>query len=126
MSAGGPSNPVGASGRDPSEVTLEAVRDGRIDIADVSIHPDTLLAQAQVAHDHGNPQLAANFRRAAELTRLDDTEILALYEALRPHRSTRAQLEERAADLETRGAVLNAALFREAAVVYARRGLLAR
>lgn len=119
-------SPVGASGRDPSEVTLEAVRDGAVDIADLSIHPDTLMRQAQVAQEHANPQLAANFRRAAELTRLSDDEILALYEALRPHRSTRQQLEDLAADLETRGAVLNAALFREAAAVYDRRGLLTR
>jgi propanediol dehydratase small subunit len=117
---------VGASGRDPAEVTLEAVRDGGVDIADLSIHPDTLLEQAQVAQDHGNPQLAANFRRAAELTRLPDEEILSLYDALRPHRSTRRQLEALADDLEARGADLNAALLREAAAVYERRGLLAR
>jgi propanediol dehydratase small subunit len=119
-------SPVGASGRDPSDVTLEAVREGTVDIADLSIHPETLLRQAQVAVDHANPQLAANFRRAAELTRLEDAEILALYEALRPHRSTREQLEALATDLEGRGASLNAALFREAAAVYERRGLLAR
>lgn len=120
------SRKVGASGRDPAEVTLEAVRDGGVDIADLSIHPDTLLEQAQVADDHGNPQLAANFRRAAELTRLPDEEILSLYDALRPHRSTQPQLEALAADLESRGATLNAALLREAAAVYERRGLLAR
>jgi propanediol dehydratase small subunit len=126
MSPDVPGSPVGASGRDPSHVTLEAVREGTVDIADLSIHPDTLLRQAEVAQEHANPQLAANFRRAAELTRLGDAEILALYEALRPHRSSRAQLEQHAADLEARGAPLNAALFREAAAVYDRRGLLAR
>ena len=120
-----PSDRVGASGRDRSEVTLDAVRDGSVEIADVSIHPDTLLDQARVANDNGNPQLAANFRRAAELTRLPDEEILALYDALRPHRSTRQRLETVAGDLEARGAPLNAALFREAAAVYERRGLLA-
>ena len=67
-----PDGTVGASGRDPSEVTLEAVRDGTVEIADLSIHPDTLLRQAQVAEDHANPQLAASFRRAAELTRFGD------------------------------------------------------
>lgn len=126
MSPDFPASPIGASGRDPSEVTLDAVREGTVDISDLSIHPDTLLRQAQVAQEHANPQLAANFRRAAELTQLSDTEILALYEALRPHRSTREQLRDLAADLDTRGASLNAALFREAAAVYERRGFLAR
>jgi propanediol dehydratase small subunit len=115
---------VGASGRDPDEVTLDAVRDGEVDIADVRIHPATLEHQAQVAADHANPQLAENFRRAAELAVLPDDEVLALYEALRPRRSTAAELLAHAARLEAAGATRNAALFREAAQVYERRGLL--
>lgn len=115
---------VGASGRNLSEVTLEAVRENEVVMADLSIHPDTLEHQAKVAQAHDNPQLAANFRRAAELTALTDEEVLALYEALRPHRSTAGELDSLARDLENRGAVLNAALFREAAEVYARRRLL--
>ena len=115
---------VGASGRDLSEVTLEAVQENAVVMADLSIHPDTLEHQAKVAEAHSNPQLAANFRRAAELTALSDEEVLALYEALRPHRSTGGVLDALARDLESRGAVLIAALFREAAEVYARRHLL--
>lgn len=115
---------VGASGRDLSEVTLEAVQENEVAMADLSIHPDTLEHQADVAEAHNNPQLAANFRRAAELTALSDEEVLALYEALRPHRSTGEELDSTARSLEDRGAVLVAALFREAAEVYARRGLL--
>jgi len=115
---------VGASGRDLSEVTLEAVRENEVVMTDLSIHPDTLEHQAKVAQAHDNPQLAANFRRAAELTALSDGEVLALYEALRPHRSTGEELDSMARSLEGRGAVLVAALFREAAEVYAQRGLL--
>lgn len=115
---------VGASGRDLSEVTLEAVQENEVAMADLSIHPNTLEHQAKVAEAHHNPQLAANFRRAAELTALTDEEVLALYEALRPHRSTGEELDSLARDLESRGAVLVAALFREAAEVYARRRLL--
>ena len=37
-----------------------------------------------IAQQHGNPQLADNLRRAAELTELPDEEVLAIYEALRP------------------------------------------
>lgn len=117
---------VGLSGRDLSEVTLDSVREGGVHMLDVSIHPLTLEHQAQVAEDHHNPQLAQNFRRAAELTALADDEVLALYESLRPHRSTADELVALAAQLESRGAVRNAALFREAAEVYSRRGLLKR
>ena len=116
---------IGASGRDPRDVTLDTVRDGSVVMADVSIHPRTLREQADVAEAHANPQLAMSFRRAAELSAFGDTEILALYEALRPHRSTRSQLEAAAVDLDSRGATLTAQLFREAAVVYERRHLLA-
>jgi propanediol dehydratase small subunit len=117
---------VGASGRDPEDVTLQRVRDGEVDIADLRIHPDQLAHQADVAQQHANPQLAENFRRAAELASLPDDEVLALYEALRPYRSTAAELRSRADALDAGGAARNAALFREAAEVYARRGLLRR
>ena len=52
--------------------------------ADIEIHPDTLRRQASVAEQHGNPQLADNLRRAAELTAFGDDEVLAIYEALGP------------------------------------------
>ncbi len=117
---------VSASGRDPDEVTVEAVRDGGVSMGDVSIHPATLRHQADVAEAHANPQLAQNLRRAAELADVDDTEVLALYEALRPHRSSADELHALAAGLQQRGAERTAALVREAADVYARRGLLRR
>lgn len=115
---------ISASGRDPERVRLDSVREGAVSMADFTIHPDTLERQAQIAEAHANPELGANFRRAAELTAFSDQQILDLYAALRPYRSTGAELEDRARDLEGRGAVACAALFREAAQVYARRGLL--
>jgi propanediol dehydratase small subunit len=72
---------------------------------------------------HANPQLAANLRRAAELTRLPDEEVLAIYEALRPGRSSAAELTALAGSLSARGLPGNAALVAEAAEVYARRRL---
>lgn len=111
------------SGRALSDVTLEAVRAGEVSTDDLRIHPETLEHQAQVAADHANPQLAANLRRAAELTALDDADVMRIYEALRPRRSTFAELEDIATWLEDRGAQINAALVREAAAVYRRRGL---
>jgi propanediol dehydratase small subunit len=112
------------SGRPAEDLTIEALHRDELGPDDVRIHPDTLEAQAQVAEAHGNPQLAENFRRAAELAMIDEGEVLALYEALRPRRCTAEELETIAAGLAGRGAPRCAALVREAATVYARRGLL--
>lgn len=115
---------VARSGRPVDEVTLDALRAGRLIPDDVRIHPDTLEHQARVADDHANPQLAANLRRAAELTALPDARVVGIYEALRPGRSTLADLVAIADELESVGAVTNAALVREAADAYESRGLL--
>jgi propanediol dehydratase small subunit len=113
------------SGRAVSELTLEAVRQGELSLPDLRIHPETLERQAAVADVHDNPQLAENLRRAAELTRLSDDEVLAIYDALRPGRSTPDRLASLAAGLAERGLPRCAALLTEAAEVYARRGLCA-
>ncbi len=113
------------SGRPVGELTLDAVRRGEISLPDLRIHPESLEHQARVAQEHGNPQLADNLRRAAELTTLGDDEVLAIYEALRPGRSTAAQLTALAASLDRRGLPRCAALLTEAAEIYARRGLTA-
>ena len=113
------------SGRPVDELTLDAVRRGEVGLADVRIHPDTLERQAVVAEQHANPQLAQNLRRAAELTRLTDEEVLAIYETLRPGRATPAELTTLADSLAARGLPGCAALVAEAAEVYARRGLSA-
>jgi propanediol dehydratase small subunit len=113
------------SGRETGELTLEAVRRGELGVSDLRIHPETLERQADIAAAHANPQLADNLRRAAELTRLPDEEVLAIYDALRPGRSTPGRLTELAAGLKERGLPRCAALLAEAAEVYARRGLCA-
>jgi len=113
------------SGKAVTELTVEAMRSGEIGVADLRIHPETLKRQAQVAERHANPQLADNLRRAAELTALPDEEVLAIYDALRPGRSTAAELAALAGSLAYRGLPRCAALVAEAAEVYARRGLVA-
>jgi propanediol dehydratase small subunit len=113
------------SGRAVGELTLDAVRRGELGVPDLRIHPETLERQAAVAAAHANPQLAENLRRAAELTRLPDEEVLAIYDALRPGRSTPERLRELGTDLAERGLPRCAALLAEAAEVYARRGLSA-
>ena len=63
--------------------------------------------------------------RAAELTAVPDDELLEVYTALRPGRSTPAALAGWAARLDGYGAHRTAAFVREAAAVYAERGLVA-
>lgn len=123
--AAGPDDVRAFSGRALDAITVDAVLAGELGPDDVRIHPDTLRRQADVAEAHGNPQLAENLRRAAELAAVPDAELLAIYEALRPRRSTRAQLEAVAARLDARAAPRCAAFVREALEVYERRGLLA-
>lgn len=104
--------------------TVAAAVDGELGLSDLRMDPAVLAHQAVVAEENGNPQLAENFLRAAELAVIDDEEVMGLYEALRPHRSTADELEALRVSLETRGASRCAELVRQAAVVYARRGLL--
>ncbi len=114
-----------ATGKKLEELTIENVLNGRITPQDVRITPDALLMQARIAEACGRKQLAQNFRRAAELTRVPDERILEIYNALRPYRSTRAELLAIADELEQKyGARINAAFVREAADVYERRGRL--
>ena len=108
------------------EVTLDAVRDGRIGAEDLRATPETLRRQAAIALAAGRPQLADNLTRAAELASLPSETILEVYTALRPNRSSAEELEQWARRLESEwGASLTAAFVREAKDVYANRGLLA-
>ena len=86
------------SGRPVSEITIDSAVNEELTAADLRIHPDTLRHQAGVAENDGNAQLADNFRRAAELASVEDADLLSIYEALRPGRSTYAQLEVIASD----------------------------
>ena len=114
------------TGRPLDDVTLAAAREGKLAVADTRATAETLGRQAEVARAAGREQLATNLERAAELTGVDDDELLAIYTALRPGRSTVDELETWAARLDELDAPRNAAFVREAAVVYVERGLLAR
>ena len=114
------------SGLRLDELTLDALRAGRLDASDMRATPETLRRQAAVAAACGRTQLAGNLERAAELTALPDDLIIAVYTALRPHRSTAAELDRWAERLATDFRAPSVAAFvREAAAVYADRGLLA-
>jgi propanediol dehydratase small subunit len=107
------------------ELTLDALRSGRLEASEMRATGATLELQAQVAVAAGRAQLAANLRRAAELTGVPDEVILEVYTALRPHRSSADELESWADRLERDfQAVATAAFVREARVVYEQRNLL--
>jgi propanediol dehydratase small subunit len=113
------------SGLGLDELTLDALRAGRIAAEDLRATPETLRHQATVARGAGREPLATNLERAAELSAVPHETILAIYTALRPHRSTAAELEAWADRLESDfDAPLTAAFVRDAAAAYAARGLL--
>ena len=107
-----------------AEVTLDALRAGRIDASEIRATPATVRLQAEVARSADRAPLAESLERAAELAGVPDDLLLAVYTALRPRRATAAELEEWAARLERHGAVKTAAFVREAAAAYDERGLL--
>lgn len=109
-----------------ADVTLDALRDGRIGSDDLRAAPETLRRQSDVALAAGRVQLADNLARAAELASVPAETILEIYTALRPHRSSAGVLEAWASRLESEWeAPLTAAFVRQATDVYAKRGLLA-
>jgi propanediol dehydratase small subunit len=113
--------------RTPGGIALDELElhGERVEAAELRATPDTLRMQADVARSSGREQLADNLVRAAELAPLPDERILEIYTALRPGRSTAAELEAWAVRLDAWQAPGTAAFVREAAQVYARRGLLA-
>ena len=111
-----------ATGLKLPDITLDKVVEGKLAFDDIKIHPDTLEYQAQIAESAGRPHLAANLRRAAELTRIPDARVLEIYNALRPYRSTKAELLTIAEELDTKyHATVCAKFVREAAQVYEKR-----
>ncbi|MFV0430411.1 MAG: diol dehydratase small subunit [Arachnia sp.] len=114
-----------ATGRVLADFTFDQVLSGDLAAEDFRIAPETLEMQAQVAESVGRNTLARNMRRAAELINVPDAELLDIYNALRPYRSTKAELHGIADRIESSyGCAVNAALIREAADVYEQRGRL--
>src|SRR5437764_5321373 len=106
------------------EITLEAVRAGRIASHDLTVDQATLRRQSAIAAQAGYRQLAANLERAAELVEIPNERLLRVYEALRPRRSTYEELLALADELEGgHRARANARLIRQAAEAYRVAGL---
>ncbi|MDR1651736.1 MAG: diol dehydratase small subunit [Synergistaceae bacterium] len=107
------------------ELTLENVESGRVTFDDFRISPDVLKIQGDIAAAVGRAQIALNFGRASEMTKIPDARILEMYNSLRPHRSTKEELLAMAEELQNQyGAAVCAGFVREAADVYQRRKLL--
>ncbi|MFM9861667.1 diol dehydratase small subunit [Pseudoxanthobacter sp. M-2] len=150
MASNGPGTPAGAPGADDDlpypiadkrpdlvrtanglgldALTVEAVVAGKIAREDIAITPEALRLQADIARRVGRDRLAENFERAAELARVPEDELMAVYELLRPGRATGPEpLLDAAAKLRRDYAADRvAALVEEAADVYVRRGLFTR
>ncbi|MBQ7791993.1 MAG: diol dehydratase small subunit, partial [Clostridia bacterium] len=90
------------SGKAFSEITFERVIQGKVTHEDFKTNADTLLMQAEIAEQAGKKQFAGNLRRAAELTRVPDEEVLKIYDKLRPNRATKQELLDITANLRTK------------------------
>lgn len=113
------------TGKDIDEITIENILSGNISPEDCRISDNMLEYQAQIQESFGNKQVAENFRRAAEMTRIPDKRILEIYNSLRPNVSTKKELLDIADELEVQyDAKINAALVKEAAEVYEKRNML--
>ncbi|MFC0228411.1 propanediol dehydratase small subunit PduE [Serratia aquatilis] len=111
-----------ATNKTLDDLTLANVLNGSVTPQDLRITPEILRIQADIARDAGRERLAMNFERAAELTAVPDDKVLDIYNALRPFRSSRDELNAIADDLEkTYNAKICAAFVREAATLYLQR-----
>lgn len=114
-----------ASGKTLDELTLDKVISGELTAADFRITKETLELQAQVADSVGRKTFGMNLRRAGELIPVPDARLLEIYNALRPYRSTKAELYAIGDELINQyGATVSGNFVKEAADVYEKRGRL--
>ena len=114
-----------STGKAFAGLSYEDVVSGQVRPEDMRISAETLEMQAAVADSVGREALARNFRRAAELIAVPDDELLVVYDALRPYRSTKDELLALADRLRQEyGCEINAEFIREAASVYESRNRL--
>jgi propanediol dehydratase small subunit len=113
------------SGRSLDDLTMDALRADQLTPEDFRISRETLDHQADAAASAGYTQQADNLRRAAEMTALSHTQVLEIYNMLRPSRSTYVELVSLADRLHSEMDMPRLAAFiREAAEVYRERGIV--
>ena len=120
-----PEEVTGSRGKPLASLTMEAVLSGEVSMEDLRITPRALEQQAQISKSVGRSTLAGNFERAAEMTRLSQEEVMAIYELLRPGRAaSKDSLLDVAQRLrDEQDAPLLADFIEEAARFYEKRGL---
>ena len=120
-----PSKVKGKRGMALSELTIEAVLEGTVDLDDLQITPEALLQQAEIAKSVGRKTLSENFERAAEMNNLPNSEVMEIYELLRPGRTeSMTTLLDAAKKIRTEYQAEKLAKFiEEAAEFYDKRGL---
>jgi len=120
-----PSKVKGKRGIALSELTMDAVLEGRVALEDLQITPEALLKQAEIAKSVGRATLSGNFERAAEMNQLPNSEVMEIYELLRPGRAgSKSTLLEAAEKIRSRYSAEGLAEFiEEAAEFYDKRGL---
>lgn len=120
-----PDRILSPTGKKLADMKIEQIYDGTLTAEDLRIAPETLEMQAQVSESAGNAAFATNLRRAKELIAVPDDRLLEIYNALRPYRSTKAELIAIAEELENKYKAFNSAkLVREACAVYENRDRL--
>ena len=120
-----PEEVIGNRGKPLSSLTMESVINGDVSMEDLRITPKALEQQADIATSVGRSALAGNLKRAAEMTRLPQSEVMAIYELLRPGRavSKDSLLDEAQRLRNEQDAPLLADFIEEAARFYEKRGL---
>ena len=120
-----PSKVKGKRGIALSELTMDAVLEGRVALEDLQVTPEALLKQAEIAKSVGRATLSGNFERAAEMNKLPNSEVMEIYELLRPGRAgSKSTLLEAAEKIRSRYSAEGLAEFiEEAAEFYDKRGL---
>ncbi len=107
------------SGLPFTEIDLEAVLAGKIQMTDLRVTSEALECQAEIADAAGRHQLAENLRRAGELARVPEDKMLQIYQMLRPGRASEEVLMKAAEELESHFQAFRCARFvREAARAY--------
>lgn len=82
-----PQEVAGNRGKPLSALTIDAVMNGDVSMEDLRITAQALEQQAEIAASVGRSALAGNLQRAAEMTRLPQSEVMEIYELLRPGRA---------------------------------------
>lgn len=113
------------SGKSIDQITIDEVINENITGEDIKISKETLKLQGEIAKQEGRQQLGENFNRASELVDIPDDELLIIYNMLRPNRSTREELLNKAKEIrEKYNAVYCSNLIIDAVNVYSERGIL--